>query len=89
MTAQRDPAGLDELLLAAGRGVTRFAEFHLSAKLGRPVQLWEGKDGLGAMLKEEIERAGVPNKRLPDLLTPRAVIGTVRKKRVVRRRAKR
>lgn len=71
---QRDPAGLDELLLAAGKGVTRFLEGLVSSKLGRPVNIWDGPDGLGAVLKEHIDAAGVPNKRLPELLTPRLVV---------------
>ena len=70
----QDPAGLDQLLMAAGKGVTRFLEGVASAKLGRPVQLWDGPDGLGAILQEHIEAAGVPNQRLPELLTPRAVL---------------
>lgn len=85
----RDPAGLDELLLAAGKGVTRFLEGLASSKLGRPVNLWDGADGLGAILKEHIDAAGVPNQRLPELLTPRAVVTELgfapRKKKALRR----
>lgn len=65
-----DPAGLDQLLLAAGKGVTRWLE----AKLGSRVNLWDGEDGLGNVLEEHIAAAKIPNKRLPDLLTPRMVV---------------
>ena len=87
----RDPAGLDELLLAAGKGVTRFLEGLAASKLGRPVNLWDGADGLGAILKEHMDAAGVPNARLPELLTPRAVanqLGIVPRKKKSLRRAR-
>ena len=80
MTAQRkpvpveDPAGLDKLLLAAGKGCARFLEGLAEKKLGAKVNLWDGPDGLGAVLEESLKSAGVPNKRLSDLLTPRAVL---------------
>lgn len=82
-----DPAGLDKLLLAAGKGIARYLEQLAGAKLGRPVQLWDGVDGLGAVLEEHLKAAGVPNKRLPELLTPRLVVNqmTGRKHRRVRR----
>lgn len=83
-----DPAGLDKLLLAAGRGVTRFLEAAVERRIGRPVNLWDGPDGLGAVLQEELQAAGVPNKRLPELLTPRAVVQELvpRKKRRIARK---
>jgi hypothetical protein len=83
-----DPAGLDKLLLAAGKGMARYLEALAARQLGTPVNLWDGKDGLGALLQEHIEAAGVPNKRLPELLTPRLVVeraGIVAKKRRARR----
>lgn len=92
-----DPAGLDKLLLAAGKGVARFLEAAIESKLGRPVPLWDGPDGLGAVLDEHLKAAGVPNKRLPELLTPRAVVnsfvpvpfpGRVRKRRLSRKVAR-
>lgn len=79
-----DPAGLDKLLLAAGKGCARFLEGLTARKLGVQVNLWDGKDGLGAVLEESLKSAGVPNKRLPDLFTPRLVIersGILPKKR--------
>ncbi len=69
-----DPAGLDKLLLAAEKGCARFLEGLTARKLGVQVNLWDGKDGLGAVLEESLKSAGVPNKRLPDLFTPRAVL---------------
>ena len=69
-----DPAGLDKLLLAAGKGCARFLESLAFRKLGTQVNLWDGVDGLGAILEESLKSAGVPNKRLPDLLTPRLVL---------------
>jgi len=69
-----DPAGLDKLLLAAAKGVTRFAEQIAESKLGKRIDIWEGKDGLGQVLQEHLEAAGIPNKRLPELVTPRAVV---------------
>jgi hypothetical protein len=78
-----DPAGLDKLLLAAGKGCARFLEGLAERKLGTRVELWDGKDGLGAVLEESLKSAGVPNKRLPDLFTPRLVLqqtGVIRKR---------
>jgi len=83
-----DPAGLDQLLLAAAKGVTRFAERFAGEKLGRPVNIWDGADGLGAVLGEHIAAAGVPNKRLPDLMTPRLVISNIAGKPRPRRRVR-
>lgn len=93
MNAQRmavpveDPAGLDKLLLAAGKGCARFLESLAEKKLGAKVNLWDGVDGLGAILEESLKSAGVPNKRLPDLLTPRLALTQARviKRRHVRR----
>jgi hypothetical protein len=68
-----DPAGLDKLLLAAGKGVARFVEAAVQRKFGTQVNIWDGADGLGAILDEHLKAAGVPNKRLPELLTPRLV----------------
>ena len=76
-TSVPDPAGLDQLLLAAAKGVTRFAERVAGEKLGRPVSLWDGADGLGAVLGEHIAAAGIPNKRLPELVSPRSISGAV------------
>jgi hypothetical protein len=70
----QDPAGLDQLLLAAGKGCARFLESALREKCGMTVELWDGKDGLGAVLEEHLATAGVPNKRLPELMTPRAIL---------------
>ncbi len=85
-----DPAGLDKLLLAAGKGMARWLEGLAAQKIGRPVQLWDGPDGLGAVLEEHLKAAGVPNKRLPELLTPRAVVSAIaygpKRKTLVRRR---
>jgi hypothetical protein len=97
MNAQRkpvpveDPAGLDKLLLAAGKGCARFLESMAEVKLGAKVNLWDGKDGLGAILEESLKSAGVPNKRLPDLFTPRLVLqqtGAIHKRRVRRLKAR-
>jgi hypothetical protein len=83
---QNDPAGLDKLLLAAGKGIARYLENMAQVKLGQPLNLWDGKDGLGAVLEEHLQAAGVPNKRLSELLTPRLVLqNVVPKKRNVRR----
>jgi len=83
-----DPAGLDKLLLAAAKGCARFLEAAALEKAGLRVNLWDGADGLGVVLEEHLQAAGVPNKRLPDLVTPRAVLqhcGMVRKARPMRR----
>ena len=83
LVVQDDPAGLDKLLLAAGKGVARYLENLAQVKLGQPLNLWDGKDGLGAVLEEHLQAAGVPNKRLSELLTPRRVLqNVVPKKRV-------
>jgi hypothetical protein len=84
-----DPAGLDKLLLAAGKGCARFLEGVISRKLGSPVNFWDGADGLGAILEEQLQNAGVPNKRFGELLRPRLVLDKTgvlpKKKRIVRR----
>jgi hypothetical protein len=83
-----DPAGLDKVLLAAGEGCARFLESLAEKKLGTRVNLWDGKDGLGAVLGESLKSAGVPNKRLSDLFTPRLILqqtGAIHKLRPVRR----
>lgn len=88
---QDDPAGLDKLLLAAGKGIARYLERIAEVKLGTPVKLWDGQDGLGTVLEEHLKAAGVPNKRLPELLTPRLVLqsaGVTPKKRIGRLKAK-
>ncbi len=73
----QDPAGLDQLLMAAAKGGSRYFERLVSQQLGRKVNLWDGPDGLGAVLEEHMKAAGVPNKRLPDLLTPRLVVSNI------------
>ena len=89
LVVQDDPAGLDKLLLAAGKGIARYLENMAQVKLGQPLNLWDGKDGLGAVMEEHLQAAGVPNKRLSELLTPRLVLQNagvvVPKKRNVRR----
>jgi hypothetical protein len=62
------------MLMAAGKGVARFLESAVQKRFGMPLNIWDGADGLGAMLAENLKSAGVPNKRLPELLTPRAVL---------------
>ncbi len=77
----KDPAGLDQLLLAAGKGVARYVE-GLAARHGVNVNLWDGNDGLGAVLAESFENAGVPNQRFADLVSPRSIAqraGIIRK----------
>ncbi len=86
----RDPAGLDEVFLAAGKGVARFLETAARQRLGMNIQLWDGADGLGAVLAEHLKDVGVPNKRAVELLTPRAVLNfTTGKKRRARRKVAR
>jgi hypothetical protein len=86
---QEDPAGLDKLLLAAGKGVCRYLEGVAAAKIGRHIELWDGPDGLGAVLDEHLKEAGVPNKRLSDFITPRALTAfVVPKRKIVKRRRK-
>jgi len=83
-----DPAGLDKLLLAAGKGVARYLEGLCEQRFGRPVNFWDGPDGLGAVLDEHLKAAGVPNKRLPELLTPRAMVNQLAPRRRPMRRLK-
>ena len=68
---REDPAGLDKLLIAAGKGCARFLEAFAQSK-GVSLNLWDGKDGMGAVLEEAVKR--VPNKRLPELVTPRSIL---------------
>jgi hypothetical protein len=74
---KQDPAGLDSLLMAAGKGVARWLEGAVQQKTGIPVTIWDGQDGLGAILRENLDAAGVPNKRLPELVTPRSILDTL------------
>ena len=81
-----NPAGLDQLLLAAAKGLTRYAERAAAQKLGTSVNIWDGDNGLGAVMAEHLQAAGVPNLTLPQIVTPRAVVTAFkrprRKKRV-------
>jgi predicted component of type VI protein secretion system len=88
LVVQNDPAGLDKLLLAAGKGIARYLEKMAQVKLGQPLNLWDGKDGLGAVLEEHLQAAGVPNKRLSELLTPRLALQNVAPKKRNARRLK-
>lgn len=85
----KDAAGLDQVLMAAGKGVARFLESAAQKRFGVPLNLWDGPDGLGAVLQEHLDAAGVPNRRALDLLTPRSVLkfATRKKARLNRRRA--
>lgn len=73
----KDPAGLDKVLLAAGEGCARYLEGLLRQKTGQSMNIWDGADGLGAILGERLKAAGVPNKRLPELVTVRAALATL------------
>lgn len=86
-----DSAGLDRVFLALGKGVTRYLEAVVQKHTGRTVNVWDGVNGLGAVLEEHLKAAGVPNKRLPELLTARAVIDQARAldRQTSRRRVKR
>jgi hypothetical protein len=83
-----DPAGLDKVLLATGKGLSRFLESLIEKRIGRPVNIWDGKDGLGAVLEEQFKGMGIPNKRFFEVVTPRSVLeqsGFVKRKRAARR----
>ncbi len=86
--AAKDPAGLDQIILSACQGCARYLEGAVSAKLGRPVSIWDGVDGLGAVLQEHIAAAGVPNKRFFDVLTPRAIVREISPRRQRRKVAR-
>jgi phosphoribosylformimino-5-aminoimidazole carboxamide ribonucleotide (ProFAR) isomerase len=63
LVVQDDPAGLDKLLLAAGKGITRYLEGVCQTRLGHPVSLWDliaqfQADGLRHVLCTDIERDG-------------------------------
>lgn len=81
-----DSAGLDKMLMAAGKGVARFLEGAARQRFGVPLNLWDGPDGLGAVLDEHLKTAGVPNKRLPELVTPRSIVDFTTRKRTRRNR---
>jgi hypothetical protein len=88
LVVQDDPAGLDKLLLAAAKAITLSWETLVAARTGKPLSLWDGKDGVGAVMEEYLQARGVPNKRLSELLTPRLVLqnaGVAPKRRNVRR----
>lgn len=82
---REDPAGLDKLLLAIGEGCARWAEAKV-ARLGVRVELWDGKDGLGAIVQEQIKAHGIPNKRFAELVTPRSVVERIAGSRPARKR---
>jgi len=82
---REDPAGLDKLLLALGESCARWAEAKV-ARLGVRVELWEGKDGLGAVVQEQIKAHGIPNKRFQELVTPRAIVERIAGARPAKKR---
>lgn len=67
-----DPAGFDRLLFALAKGATEFAE-RKALEHGVPLKLWDGKDGLGMVVEQIISDAGIPNKRFPELVSPRSI----------------
>lgn len=69
---KEDPAGLDKLLLAFGKGIHDFAKAKASNH-GVHFDVWSGKDGLEETLKAVMKDCKVPNKRLSELFTPRSI----------------
>lgn len=85
--AASDPAGLDNLLLAIGEGCARWAERKV-AGLGVHINLWDGVDGLGEVVKDVISQQGIPNKRFNELVSPRIIaeqVGALKRKRRINR----
>jgi len=59
-----DPAGrLDVLLVNLAREGTRWGERKLAA-CGVHVNLWDGTQGLGAVIEEVISRSGIPRESI-------------------------
>jgi len=86
-----DPAGLDKLLLAAGKGLHDLARGVASSKGFTIPEFWGGENGLEAVLRQAIAERGIPNKRLPDLVNPRTLAenaGLIRKPKTKRRIAR-
>lgn len=66
-----DPAGLDQVLVAAARAAVQWADRRLGQsgfRLELETRLFNGEDGLGAVIQRAAQEHGVPNQRFPELL---------------------
>ena len=67
-----DPAGLDKVLLAAGKAAHDFVVAK-AARFGIHLDWWNGKNGLQAVIQDAIREHEIPNKRFPELVSPRSL----------------
>lgn len=81
-----DPAGFDKVLLAVGRAAVGWAESKVR-NLGFNLDLWNGEDGVGAVVEQALKEQGIPNKRFTALVNPRVIAEHA--KFIKRKRAKR
>jgi hypothetical protein len=79
MSTPVNPAGLDQLIMAAGKAASRFIE-----NKGFPFAIWDGPDGFGAVLREHLDAAKVPNKTLPEMFTARDFVNRAKQAKRMR-----
>lgn len=87
---QNDPAGLDRLILAVGKAAHDLVAAK-AAKMGVALNVWDGENGLQGVIQDVIREKRIPNKRLPDLVSPRSIaenIGVLKPKPKKRRIAR-
>ena len=85
-----DPAGLDKVLLAAGKAAHDFV-MGKAARFGIRLDWWSGENGLEAVIQDAIREHEIPNKRFPELVSPRSIAeraGVVKPKKQKRRIAR-
>ena len=69
-----DPRGrVDMLLLGCAELVTRRVEGLLSSRVGQPVNLWDGSDGISGLVHDFCDSTGLTGFRL----TPRSVVQSI------------
>lgn len=60
---EANPLGrLDVLLMRLAERTTRWAERKAAEKFGAAVNLWDGPEGLGHVLKTKVEESGFRNR---------------------------
>lgn len=84
LRASDDPKlRLDILLLHCGEAVARWAERKAWIKLGMPLNLWDGPDGVRAVLESKIQELEIDQPISPLMLARR--VGWVRKQPQIRK----
>jgi hypothetical protein len=84
--ARNDPTGrLDILALRLGEAAAHWAESWIQRKIGLPVKIWDGQDGLGEVIKTKVEEMGFGE---PVPMTPASLaehLGFIKKRKPLKR----